>query len=164
MVRIADFQHAVGRNGDAVPVPPEWLNFSVGAVIRIMLSIAALLACFMLLPALVSLFSQIGETQPSVIGQRLLLGVLLSAVGGVVAVGLAILIAICWWPWSRRTLGTRLEDEVEKLSLEELNEKIARCEAGWREASPKRRDGYRRHLAWLERQRASLHGIPAPVR
>lgn len=163
VVRITDFQHAVGRNGDAVPVPPEW-NLSVGAAVRVILRIAAVLAFFMLLPGLVSLLSQLGQTSPLVIGQRLLLGVLLAAAGGLVAVGLVILIAMCWWPWSRRNLGARLEDEIEKLSLDELNEKIARCEAGLRDASSKRKDGYARRLVWLERQRMRLHGVTAPVR
>lgn len=163
MIRITDFQHAVGRNGDAVPVPPEW-NLSVSATVRVILGAAAFLACFMLLPAIVSIFSQLGETPPLVLGQRLLLGVGLAAAGGFVAVGLGLLIALCWWPWSRRSLGVRLEDEVQKLSLEELNEKIARCEAGWRDASPKRKAGYQRHLVWLEGQRMRLHDVPAPPR
>ena len=163
MVRITDFQHAVGRNGDAVPVPPEW-NLSVGATVRVVLGAAVFLACFMLLPALVSIFSQLGETPPLILAQRLLLGVALAAAGGLVAVGLAVLIAMCWWPWSRRTLGARLEDEVEKLSLDQLNEKIAGCEAGLRDAQPKRRDGYQRRLVWLEGQRRRLHGVAAPTR
>jgi hypothetical protein len=66
LVRITDFQHAVGRNGDAVPVPPEW-NLSVGATVRVVLGAAAFLACFML-PALVSIFSQLGETPLLILG------------------------------------------------------------------------------------------------
>jgi hypothetical protein len=145
-----------------VPVPPEW-NLSVAAAVRVILRVAAVLAFFMLLPALVSLLSQLGETAPLVIGQRFLLGVLLAAGGGLLAFGLAVVIAMCWWPWSRRTLGARLEDEVEKLSLDELNEKIARCEAGLRDASAKRKDGFERRLVWLERQRMRLHGASAPI-
>ncbi|MBT9446839.1 MAG: hypothetical protein IV086_14150 [Hyphomonadaceae bacterium] len=162
VVRIADFQHAVGRNGDAVPVPPDWI-LSVGATVRALLGAATLLACLMLLPALPSIFSQLGEAPALILGQRLLLGIALAAAGGIFAVGLAILIAICWWPWSRRTLGAHLEDEVEKLSLGELNEKIARCESGWRDALPKRKDGYRRRLVWLEGQKKRLHDVTAPT-
>lgn len=163
VVKITDFQHAVGRNGDAVPLPPEWY-LSVGATVRVILGAAASLACFILLPALGSIFSQVGETPPLILAQRLLLGVAIAAASGFVAVGLAFLIAWCWWPWTRRSAGVRLEGEVQKLSLEELNEKIAGCEAGWREAPPKRKEGYQRCLVWLEGQRMRLHGVPAPVR
>ncbi len=136
----------------------------MGATVRVILGVAAFLACFILLPALVSIFSQLGETPILILGQRLLLGVAIAAAGGLLAVGLGILIAMCWWPWSRRDLGARLEDEVEKLSLDEFNEKIARCEAGWRDAPAKRRDGYLRRLVWLEGQRQRLHGVAAPTR
>jgi hypothetical protein len=65
----------------------------------------------------------------------------------------------------RSTIPTT-DEEVAKLSLDELNAAIAKCE--WRAQndaiSHQLRKASHKHLVWLEAQRENLHGIAPPPR
>jgi hypothetical protein len=61
--------------------------------------------------------------------------------------------------------GANTEEEAERLTLGQLNRRIAHAE--WRFAnignSSLRKSAYKQ-LVWLEAQRERLHGVAAPVR
>jgi len=62
--------------------------------------------------------------------------------------------------------GANNRDEVEKLSVAELNTLIARADWRYNGAglnSAMRKDAFQR-LVWLEAERERLHGIAAPTR
>jgi hypothetical protein len=66
----------------------------------------------------------------------------------------------------KRSAIPTTEDEVAKLSLNELNRAIAACE--WRaqrtDISHQLRKASHKLLVWLEGQREKLHGIAPPPR
>jgi len=58
------------------------------------------------------------------------------------------------------------EEEVAKLTLDEINAEIQRCLAGagpGGQASQGRKSFFKR-LVWMEKMREKIHGIPAPRR
>jgi hypothetical protein len=65
----------------------------------------------------------------------------------------------------KRATVADTEDEVAQLTLAQLNQQVAWAEHRFHDVanSQLRKAAYKR-LVWLERQRESLHGIPAPAR
>jgi hypothetical protein len=57
------------------------------------------------------------------------------------------------------------DDDLDKLTLDELNAEIARCKSRLDHApTTYLRKAFFKQLTWLERYRESAHGIPAPKR
>ena len=65
----------------------------------------------------------------------------------------------------RRSGVAETEEEVAKLSLDELNVEIERCLQGFEYGgSSQGRKSFFKRLVWLEKMREKIHGIPATGR
>ena len=65
----------------------------------------------------------------------------------------------------RRSGVAETEEDVAKMSLEELNVEIGRCLQGFEYGgSSQGRKGFFKRLVWLETMRERIHAIPATRR
>lgn len=150
------FSHGVGRDGEEIPVYAEWL----WPLWTVPVAVLALACCL-----LVASFARVLRTDVAIWDWDWAAVVaalpLLAAISASGALG-AFLIVIGFWPITRRDVGRLLEEQVDRWSLQRLDEEISREGAAWRSGSKRVREAHWRRLAWLYERREGLHGVPVP--
>jgi hypothetical protein len=146
----------IGSDGVPIPTPPEptppWPTRAVSYLVQ-SLTFAALFLVAVLVriafdykAALSDGWVEFARRMALVLGLSLLMGFALPAL-------YALCTLVCR-PWSRRSAGKKLEQQVASLGLDQLDEEIEHARAAVREvADGSQRDGWAAWLAWLETKR-----------
>ena len=147
---------AVGMDGRPVPVPPDWhtsTGETIGLAMVLAAGLTALLLCSLVVSLVLSLLAGDLRLGSADFFQRIGLAAAICIAGGISATGLGLLIALAFWPWSRRSLGVALENRVQELSPEELDAEIRRREIERTRAADRDRKRHDAYCDWLIAQR-----------